>query len=295
MTAILCEQTAEGYKVQFNAMASPCEVLIESEDESLAKEIGHLAASEAWRIENKYSRYQSDSILSLINHMSGQKTGIDDETFRLLIFADQCYQLSDGLFDITSGILRRAWYFDGSDRLPQREQIQRLLPKIGWSKVMFDRYHITMQPGMELDLGGIGKEYAVDSAIKLIQQQFSIPILVNFGGDLATTKPRENGKAWIVGIDNAGNSTLNDSLLELKSGAIATSGDANRYLLRQGKRYSHILNPKTGWPIEDAPHTITVTAPNCTQAGFLATLGSLKGALAERFLDEQQIRYWCVR
>ena len=280
-------------------MASPCEVIIETTKKSLAKKLGDTLANEVWRIEDKYSRYNVNSTCSKINQSHGQKVAIDNETYLLLNFADTCYQLSDGLFDITSGVLRRIWRFDCSDNIPTPEQVQALTAYIGWTNVIYDENHISLPENMEVDFGGIGKEYAVDRCILLSQKITSKPVLVNLGGDLCATSARKNNQAWQVGIENP---TIKDKkdqnqqmIVSLFQGALATSGDAQRYLLKNGKRYSHILNAKTGWPIENAPRSITVVAPQCIQAGILATLALLQGDNAEDFLTEQDIKFWSLR
>ncbi|MDX1537038.1 FAD:protein FMN transferase [Arsukibacterium sp.] len=283
---------------QFRAMASPCEILLEVQDMTLCRQLTQLAAAEAERIEQKYSRYRSSSVLSQLNRNAGSWQTLDAETGQLLAFADSCYQLSDGLFDISSGILRRIWQFDGSAKLADQAEIDALLPYIGWHQVIRDNNRIWLPAGMELDLGGIAKEYAVDKVLQLLRQQFNqnnVPsLVVNFGGDMRCSQPRQDGSAWRIGIENP---TLADqaiSAVGLSNGALATSGDSRRFLLKDGVRYSHIVNPKTGWPVSNAPRSVTVAAPNCLLAGMLATTALLQGAAAEEFLQAQKLQYWLV-
>ena len=294
------------YGIAFNAMASPCEVIIQSMDKRLAAKLGDIITNEVWRIEDKYSRYNQNSVCSAINNNAGQSVAIDEETYLLLNFAEQCYQLSDGLFDISSGVLRKIWSFQGvqqcagnNDNFPTVDQVKQTLANVGWEKILFDHSQISLLPGMEIDFGGIGKEYAVDRAIILAKQLTHIPVLVNLGGDLAVTSSRINNEPWQVAIEHpdADKNHVNcaDMVVSLKSGALATSGDARRFQINNGKRYSHILNAKTGWPINDAPRSITVVAPQCIQAGILATLALLQGPLAEQFLEEQDIKFWARR
>lgn len=301
-----------GFKVSFKAMASPCEVLINNTDKQLAENVGHAVANEAWRIEDKYSRYLPLSVCSIINANAGHKVDIDEETYKLLLFAQQCYEMSDGLFDITSGILRKAWRFDGSDNVPSQQQITPLLQNIGWHKVTLDKNTIKLAKHMEIDFGGLGKEYAVDTSLIIATKLTSSPILINFGGDIATNNPIEGqpllnnhilpgqpllsnqNQPWKVGIEHPGFESKQPLVVSISNGAIATSGDANRFLLKEGQRYGHILNPKTGWSVTDAPKSISVCAPNCIQAGFIATLALLQGRSAEKFLQEQSIGHWCV-
>ena len=284
---------------RFHAMASPCEVLIDTQDSSLAEHLVHIALQEAQRIEHKLSRYREDNIIYRINNASGARVKVDEETAQMLDYAAQCYELSEGLFDVTSGVLRRAWKFDGSDKVPGKDQVRKLLARIGWHKVRWRRPYIQMPKGMQIDLGGIGKEYSVDRTTLLLRQASNISCLVNYGGDIATTGQRQNGKGWIVGIENPDPSpsaiSVQIKIYELKQGAIATSGDARRYLLKNGVRYSHILNPRTGWPVIDAPRSVTVITDTCTEAGILATLAMLHGTQAEEFLAQQGVQYWCIR
>ncbi len=291
----------DSYGITFTAMASPCEVIIQTSDKQLATTLGNTLATEVWRIEDKYSRYNQHSICSAINNNATKPVSIDEETYLLLNFAEQCYQLSDGLFDISSGVLRKVWSFHGNksryDDFPTKVQVNDALACVGWRKIHFDQIQITLAKGMEIDFGGIGKEYAVDRAIILAKQLTDSPVLVNLGGDLAVTCARGNNEPWQVAIehpDNTGNNHT-DMIISLNSGALATSGDARRFLVHEGKRYSHILNAKTGWPINEAPRSITVVAPQCIQAGILATLALLQGAHAEQFLEQQDIKFWARR
>lgn len=291
-------------------MASPCELLIDTTDALLARNITEQAAAEAFRIEQKFSRYRKDNIIHAINHAQGQAIEIDTETFNLLSFANTCYELSDGLFDITSGVLRRAWKFDGSDNIPDQESIDALLPFIGWNRVEFDAQHIALPAGFEIDLGGIGKEYAVDCVAKICSKLApTLSVLVNFGGDIQVTRPRTHKQYWQVGIEmpvkelsDASAQTVSTELknthyktviVQIAQGGLATSGDANRYLLKNGIRYSHVLNPKLGKPITNAPRSVTVASEHCIQAGLMATLALLQGPEAEEFLIQQEINHWC--
>jgi len=281
-------------------MASPCELLIETDDKQLAEQLGQLAHDEALRIEHKFSRYRDDNIIYQINHSHGKMVEVDEETADLLDYAGFCYELSEGMFDITSGVLGKAWRFDGHTAVPDAETIHQLLRHVGWEKVNWSRPQLALNDGMQIDLGGIGKEYAVDRVAGLVQQKTNCSVLINFGGDLFSTGARRDGKAWQVGIeqpdyDHVNSQAVANKLIEISAGGLATSGDARRHVIKDGKRYGHILNPKTGWPLSGAPCSITVAAATCTEAGILATLAMLQGAQAETFLDAQEVPYWVVR
>ena len=275
-------------------MGSPCEVLCETSSSRHAKELSTLVAAEAWRIEDKLSRYINGNIIHQINSAEGKPVEVDSETAHLLDFAETLYSLSDAAFDITSGVLRRAWTFDGSDNVPTKREVEALLSLLGWDKAHWRSPLLTLPAEMEIDLGGIGKEYAVDRAIGILQSMDNTPCLVNFGGDLAVTSPPQTRKAWTVGIEaiDLGGAA---KLIELRQGALATSGDARRFLQKDGVRYGHVIDPRTGWPVVAAASSITVAADTCTQAGMLSTLAMLKGASAEQFLDNQTEQYWCRR
>jgi thiamine biosynthesis lipoprotein len=218
---------------------------------------------------------------------------VDEETASLLDFAQRCYRISDGMFDITSGILRRAWTFNGSDHVPQPEAIAGMLPYIGFEKLKWRSPTLELPVGMELDLGGIGKEYAVDRAYELLAKKTTGPFLVNFGGDLRASGPPPNG-FWQVGIERPDEQQRASLILHLEHGALATSGDSKRFVLRDGIRYGHVLDPRTGWPVQHAPRSVTVAASSCTEAGMLSTLAMLHGARAREFLNGQGVKHWVL-
>lgn len=284
----------QGFSGRFQAMGSPCELLCEAESADDAEKLTQGVATEAWRIEDKLSRYIKGNIIDRINSAGGQPVEVDAETAQLLDFAETLFSLSEGAFDITSGVLRRAWTFDGSDNIPSQNEIRDLLHLVGWRKATWAAPVLELPVGMEIDLGGIGKEYAVDKAVRELQAGTDIPCLVNFGGDLAVTGAPGMRNAWTVGIETASLDGA-DKLIELRHGALATSGDARRFLKKDGIRYGHVIDPRTGWPVSDAAGSITVAADTCTQAGMLATLAMLKGAGAEKFLDGQTEQFWCRR
>jgi thiamine biosynthesis lipoprotein len=280
---------------RFTAMASPCEVLVDTDSERRARAALRTAAHEARRIERKFSRYLRDSEVDRINRAEGRPVTVDAETAHLLDYAATCHEMSSGMFDITSGILRRAWKFDGGDRVPEPPLVAELLLNVGWRQVTWMNPVLTMRAGMEIDLGGLGKEYAVDRAASLIAAEIPDPFVVNFGGDLYASGARRGPRPWGIGLDDpekTGEAAV--YRIELSQGGLATSGDARRYVMWNGKRLGHILNPKTGWPIEDAPRSITVVASTCIEAGTLSTLAYLQGPEAARFLEAEGVQFRIV-
>jgi len=267
---------------------------VDSSHEQPAQAVTGAVTACAWRIERKFSRYRDDSVVTRINRSAGEPTEVDAETARLLDFAEHVWRISEGKFDITSGVLRRAWKFDGGTRAPTAEEVRALLPLVGWSRVTWRKPFLTLQPGMEIDFGGIGKEYAVDLALSEAARITSEPVLVNFGGDLAATGPQRDGRAWRVGVEGVSSTDI-PWTLELSGGALATSGDTYRYVTDGGERRPHILDPRTGEPVRGAPHSVTVAAPTCVQAGMWCTLAMLEGAGAEDFLTREGLRHWIQR
>jgi thiamine biosynthesis lipoprotein len=223
---------------RFQAMGCPCEILLDTTDASLADEQLGAAIQEAERIENKYSRFRPDSIVSQINR--GAKVSTDDETAALLKYAAECFELSGGLFDIRRG-------------------------------------------SADIDLGGICKEYAADKILEKLRARHAISTLVNLGGDIAAAGDR----LWSVGIEHFSQPGQIVRTIHLQKGGVATSGTT--------KRPDHILNPKTGLPVRNAPPSVTVAAKTCTEAGFWSTLAVLQGENAEAFLEEQGLESWCYR
>ena len=280
----------------FHAMASPCQVLMEVDDRKEASAILAAVSSEVLRIEAKYSRYRTDNVVHSINHHAGEAVEVDPETAGLLDYASRLHDLSDGRFDISSGVLGKIWKFDGGRRLPSDQAVQEILRYVGWDKVDWNGSTIRLKPGMQIDLGGIGKEYAADRAARSAADLTTGSCLVNLGGDLVVTRPRRDLSPWSVGIDDPSVAAPKaKKVIQVRAGAIATSGDANRFLLKDGVRYGHILDPRTGRPVPDVPRSVSVAAGTCLDAGMLATFAILQGAGAEAFLKAQEVQHWVVR
>jgi thiamine biosynthesis lipoprotein len=293
--ALSLHRVEDHFVGRFAAMASPCEVLVDTDQRAVAAAALRAAADEAWRIERKFSRYRDDNILHRIHHAGGQPVEVDEETAHLLDYAVTCHEMSDGRFDITSGVLRRVWRFDGGEHVPDEGAVREVLRLVGWRHVTWRDRTLTLPAGMEIDFGGIGKEYAVDRAAALIGAGTSAACVVNFGGDLYVSGPRRGERPWGVGLDDPqrpGEAAL--LRLELERGGLATSGDARRYVTWNGRRLGHILDPRTGWPVPDAPRSVTVLATTCVEAGTLSTLAYLQGAGARAFLAAQGVQFWVV-
>ncbi|MER2513523.1 MAG: FAD:protein FMN transferase [Nitrosomonas ureae] len=274
------------YHYDFSAMGSPCSIQLYAHHEKKAKRAAKSIMDDVYRLEAKYSRYRTDSFLSTINRIAkqGGHIRVDDETAGLLDYADTCYQQSDGLFDITSGILRRAWDFK-SGNIPDPEVIQLLLNKIGWHKISWQRPVLRfMAADMEIDFGGVVKEYAVDRAASLCWDAGIHHGLVNLGGDIRVIGPHPDGSPWRIAIRHPRNPEGVLQTLLLHSGALASSGDYERCITLNGTRYSHVLNPKTGWPVHYMA-AVSVLGEFCVVAGSASTIGMLKGENGAAWLN----------
>lgn len=283
------------YHYDFQAMGSPCAIQLYAGGAKKAKQAARMVMDDVYRLEAKYSRYRKDSFLSEINRIAAQSGNIqvDDETAGLLDYAATCYQQSDGLFDITSGILRRAWNFK-SGSLPTQETIQTLLEKIGWHKIRWQRPVLAFTvAGMEIDFGGVVKEYAVDRAAALCREAGIEHGLINLGGDVKIIGPHGDGSPWRIAIRHPRipNGVLHTLLLH--SGALASSGDYERCITVNGIRYGHVLNPKTGWPVNYMA-AVSVIGEFCVVAGSASTIGMLKGEDGPQWLSELGLPYLWV-
>ncbi len=257
-------------------MGGPCRLRFDCEDERVAAAITADVEAEVERLEKKYSRFLPESLTSQINAAGGSApVAIDEETAGLLGYAQTLWQESGGLFDLTAGVLCRAWDFK-SGRFPAQSTIDELLPRVGWSRVEWDGGTVRLpQAGMEIDFGGCVKEYACDSAAAVLARHGIERGLVDLAGDMAVVGAGCVAEPWPVGIRHPrqqGGAIAHISLIE---GGLASSGDYERCLLINGRRYGHILSPATGWPVQGLV-AVSVAAPQCLVAGGSATIGMLK-------------------
>jgi thiamine biosynthesis lipoprotein len=261
------------------AMGSPCELQVFASDSAAAQRAIDAVTQDVERLEARYSRYRETSFLSHINRVAaaGGSVDVDAETGSLLDYAATCFEQSGGLFDVTSGLLRKAWDFR-SGALPDRAQVTALMPRIGWNRVAWQAPTLRFSmAGMELDFGGIVKEYAADRAAAICRQQGVRAGLVSLGGDIGIVGPRPDGDAWRIGLRHPEARDATMGAIELRDGGLATSGDYERCIVVDGKRYGHILNPRTGEPVGHLA-SVTVHAEHCVVAGSASTIAMLKEA-----------------
>ncbi len=268
-------------------MGSPCAAQLYANTRKKAKQAANILIADVQRLETIYSRFRDDSFLSGINRVAakGGAITVDKETAGLLDYAATCYRESDGLFDITSGILRRAWNFK-SNNLPSEETVQSLLNRVGWDKLRWQSPVLEFPvSGMEIDFGGIVKEYAVDRAAALCWDAGIRHGMVNLGGDIKIIGPHVDGSPWRVGIRHPRCQDGILQTLEMLTGALASSGDYERCIELNGMRYGHVLNPKTGWPVKRMA-TVSVIGDFCVIAGSASTIGMLKEDKGPDWLGE---------
>jgi thiamine biosynthesis lipoprotein len=284
------------FRTLFRAMAAEHELQLWCEDETRAALAAEAAIADVARIEAKYSRYRDDSVVTRINRAAGgEPVAIDSETAALFAYADRCHRLSGGRFDITSGVLRRAWDFRKvPPQLPRPEALAAVTTLIGWDRVEWDQGAVRLAlSGMEIDFGGIGKEYAADRMATICAEHGVASGLVNLGGDVRAIGPQPNGSPWRVGIRHPRRIGAVAGAVSLTSDAVATSGDYERYFELDGKRYCHILDPRTGMPVTHW-QSVSVVAPLCVVAGSCATIAMLLERDGEAFLRAQGFPYIAV-
>lgn len=268
----------------FRAMGSPCEVRLHPRPGVEGEAVAEAAVEEIRRLERKFSRYRDDSLASRINRSAGDARGVevDAETASLLDYAATAWRQSGGLFDPTSGVLRRAWS-RLTTRLPRPEELAALLRHVGWQHVRWRSPLLQLPAGVELDFGGFVKEYAADRVAELCRRMGVRHGLVDLGGDLAVVGAHPDGSPWRIGIRDPRDPARALASVDLFAGGIATSGDYERFVVIDGKRYSHLLDPRSGWPV-DGPAGVTVAAPHCLVAGSASTIAMLKGSSAGEWL-----------
>ena len=282
------------HRLPFKAMGSACEVVLASHTQNEAESMAKLAIDEVLRIERKYSRYTTDSVIAKINQQAGRGAlQCDDETWALFQFATQLFDKSDGLFDITSGVLRQAWDFKKPE-VPTSQKLEALLPLVGWQNVVLQDQSIALPlAGMEVDLGGFGKEYAADRAAQVLKEKGVTHGYVNLAGDMRFLGPKPTGEPWMIGIQDPRVRDQVVATLPITQGGLATSGDYERYFELNGQRYCHVLNPKTGMPVSYW-RSVSVTSPATVVSGCTTTMAMLKEADGLAFLQATGFDFFAI-
>jgi len=222
------------------------------------EEIGYInieeAASEIKRVEKMISSWDPESETSLINSNAGvSPVKVSEELYKLI---ERCVQISEityGAFDISYGPLTELWKFDGSmSYLPTPEEIRRCVEKVGYQKIDLSGLERTIflkKKGMKLNFGGVGKGYAVDRAKELLVSKGVMAGMINASGDITTWGTKSSGEKWLIGIENPGWRKNIFTWIPIVESSVSITANYKKYVMVNGKRYSHIINPKTGYPI----------------------------------------------
>jgi len=257
-------------------MGCPCELRFHSDTKRAFDRAAGQCVREILRFEKKYSRYQPTSVTSKINRAAGRTpVSIDAETVAILRYAAVCHEQSGGLFDITSGVLRRVWNRERT-ALPLPGELDACLALVGWERVEHSENQVYLPlKGMELDFGGVVKEYAADAAALIAGQAGVRHGLINLGGDIRIVGPQPGGEPWPVGIVHPLRTDSAVATVSLANGAMTTSGGYERYVEIGGRRFSHLIDPRTGWPV-DGLLSVSVAAEQAVVAGSIASIALLK-------------------
>ncbi len=264
----------------FHAMGTLCRVSLVETDTSQSNRFLDALLNWVADFEAKYSRFLETSLIHRINQASGREwVEIDDETDRLLSMCSELRFFTGGIFDPTSLPLIRLWNWKSNPTaLPTAEQISEARELVGWHRVQRKPGAVRLaREGMCLDLGGIGKEYAVDYAIQIANQHQIEHVLVDFGQDIRVLGHPPGKPAWHIGLDNPQRPGSCWASLAVKQSAVATSGDYLRHAVINGRRYGHIIDPRSGYPVDNGCLAVSVMAPSCTLAGILTTTAFILG------------------
>jgi len=217
------------------------------------------------------STYKEDSEISILNREG--KAQVSEETLEVIEDAIKFSNLTDGAFDITCRPLINLWKkAKKEEKLPAEMEIEEAISLVGYQRIILEGNQIRLEKkGMQIDLGGIAKGYAVDKAIEALKKNGIKRALVNAGGDLYALGIDPQGEKWQIGVQDPREEDKIIDIIKVKDKAVATSGDYRRYFTLEGKRFSHIVNPKTGLTVQDVPMSVTIIGPDATTTDALST------------------------
>ena len=274
------QKTAEWHEVSFAAVGSPCRVRFAA-PESKARGLPDAIVQWVAEFEARYSRFIPTSLVSRITAAAGKEwVETDPETDQLLALCHEAHFITRGTFDPTALPLIKLWDWKANPPVvPDDATVQATMKKVGWRKVQRSPGKVFLpEAGMALDLGGIGKEYAVDQVAQLAGQSGATSVLVDFGHDVRVHgPPPEKKPAWHIGLEDPKQPGRCWTGLAVNNQSVATSGDYLRSFVRDGKRYGHILDVRTGRPVANGCLAVSVIAPTCTLAGMLSTTAFVLG------------------
>jgi len=276
--ALLCVNftfSQEIFKRTLKLMGSRFEITVVAKDSTEANDYIDAAVVEISRIEKLISSWDPASQTSEINRNAGIKpVKVDEELYNLIGRSVEISKLTDGAFDISFASMDKIWKFDGSmTQMPSKEAIKNSVSKVGYQNIMLDPENLTVflkLEGMKIGFGAIGKGYAADKAKQLLMEKGASGGIINASGDMNTWGKQPNGEFWKVAITNPLDKDKAFALLPLNENAVVTSGNYEKYVTFNGVRYTHIIDPRTGYPAT-AIISATVFAPKAEIADALAT------------------------
>jgi len=223
------------------------------------------------KVDALMSTYKEDSEISILNREG--KAQVSEETLEVIEDAIKFSNLTDGAFDITCRPLINLWKkAKKEEKVPTEEEIEEAISLVGYQRIILEGNQIRLEKkGMQIDLGGIAKGYAVDKAIEALKKNSIKRALVNAGGDLYALGTDRQGEKWQIGVQDPREEDKIIDIIKVKDRAVATSGDYRRYFTLEGKRFSHIVNPKTGLTVQDVPMSVTIVGPGATTTDALST------------------------
>ncbi|MCD1117115.1 FAD:protein FMN transferase [Chryseobacterium turcicum] len=279
-------------------MGSKFEITLVDKDSLSAEKNIDKSIAEIRRIENLISEWNPETQISEVNRNAGIKpVKVDAEVFALTEQAIYFSKLTDGAFDISIVAMDKIWKFDDSmNELPSEESIKNSVKNVGYQNIILDKTNSTIflkNKGMKIGFGSIGKGYAADKTRELMKSFGVKAGIINASGDIASWGTQPDGKPWAIGINNPFKDDKIAAVLYLKENAVTTSGSYEKYAEIHGKRYSHIMNPKTGYPSTGLT-SVTVVGPNATMANGFSTsimvLGKKEGLkLIKKFPEYQYL------
>lgn len=266
-------------KFSFPALGTRCEVQYAGDE---AQAVAFESAAVAWvtAFEAKYSRFRPESLVSRINAAAGRDwIEVDPEMEGLLKLCDTLHFMTQGVLDPTALPLIRLWNYKAEKpRIPAPAEIAAARALVGWKKVQRTPGRVFLpEPGMALDFGGFGKEYAVDVVAQLALDHGIKSALVDFGHDLRALGAPPDRPAWHIGLEDPQRVGTASASIGVINKGVASSGDYLRCFVADGKRYGHIIDPRTGWPVANGCTQATVIAGSCLQAGVLSTTAFVLG------------------
>jgi len=268
------------HELTFRAMSTPVRICFLHEQPALAMELQHTIVEWISAFEARYSRFIPQSIVGQINANSGGDwLEVDAETDELLGLCDQMHAFTRGVFDAASLPMMRLWDWKSKPSvLPDPKQSAAVRETCGWEKIN-RRPRAIRLPGrdMGIDLGGIGKEYAVDRVVTMARERGTKDLLVDIGQDVRVCGHAPQKDAWYIGLEEPDHPGNCWNCLRLTDHAVATSGDYLRSFTIGDRRYGHIVDPRTGEPVSNGCQAVTVVAPTCTMAGVLSTAAFILG------------------